>query len=391
MSEQAKYIATTIISPLIDGAEKKDQDRAQWYEPGQTAALSDGVTTSLYSQQAAELVTLFIPSVFDGKLHERLEMLCDTLMAHRINCKTDTLSVDPNASPAMQKMLRRVIQDKTTISFQTTVIAVRLISDIKCVTAEVLKCGDSAMFAFSPQGQLLSTTLDSMNPKEAGNKKVSENTIQFGPGDEILVRVEGALSRFPHLHKKAGISTEYANNWFICKPIDQADEATKADRHLFDIQCFELKPRDLLVVPKYLIGVPQTCKNTRYRMIHYSSNIKPLFSKQSMASLINFEDRGCTTMVLPDHFYCGCYEHYQDRFSINTHFLLCSDGFYGAFDNWPELWTWLQHNKLNLESEVQKNNIMKKLHEQLQTKGGDDDISFIWIRPREETACHPQK
>ena len=64
MVKKSNYTAITVISPLVDGTEKKDQDRAQWYEPGQIAALSDGVTTSLYSQNAAEIVTLFIPSIF---------------------------------------------------------------------------------------------------------------------------------------------------------------------------------------------------------------------------------------------------------------------------------------------------------------------------------------
>ena len=84
---------------------------------------------------------------------------------------------------AMRDILRRVVQRKRAKSFQTTIIA-----------AHVLKCGDSAFFAFSPEGQLLTSSLafstDSQDSKESSDTKHDSSFvpkhIAFGPGDEEI-------------------------------------------------------------------------------------------------------------------------------------------------------------------------------------------------------------
>jgi hypothetical protein len=83
ISTERGYAAIVVVSPLVHGEDKKDQDRARFFEPGQSACLCDGVTSSPDSAQAAELVTSFAPTLFQGNVAERLGVLCDLLMALR--------------------------------------------------------------------------------------------------------------------------------------------------------------------------------------------------------------------------------------------------------------------------------------------------------------------
>jgi hypothetical protein len=43
-----------------------------------------------------------------------------------------------------------------------------------------------------------------------------------------------------------------------------------------------------------------------------------------------------------------------------------------------------------LLQEDTREKVMAELHQQLQKKGGDDDISFIWIQPGKEEICPHQ-
>lgn len=64
------------------------------------------------------------------------------------------------------------------------------------------------------------------------------------------------------------------------------------------------------------------------------------------------------------------------------HILLCSDGLYDAFASFADLFSWLSENAATLR---QKNEeaVMSELHSRLGDKKGDDDISFVWLFPRE--------
>ena len=92
---------------------------------------------------------------------------------------------------------------------------------------------------------------------------------------------------------------------------------------------------------------------------------------------------GSTTMVLPDHFYCGYYDYFQDRFPLGTHFILASDGFYSAFSDSKDLWNWLQDNKQLLADKTKSREILEQLHSTLSVKTSDDDISFVWAYPHD--------
>jgi serine/threonine protein phosphatase PrpC len=385
------YKALIIVSPMLFGDDKKDQDRARWSEPGQIACICDGVSSSPESAVAAELVTSFIPAVFTGDFHDRLTMLCDLLMALREEFQANNTIIFPDNVPkAMQDMLYRIVQRKKATSFQTTIVAAKFVSEENKVVANVFKCGDSEFFAFSPQGQLLTSSLafpssrqnDKDAPSTESGTSLMPKKISFGPGDEILVRIEGQLSEYWGIAKQAGIKAEHIQNWLVCAPLDSCRAGNNSHlENLLDLHTLSLKPSDRLLVPKYLYGTQLTSQDGQYRVLRYSSTIRPVFATGSFASIDSFNHRGSATMVLPDHFYCGSYDSFQDTFPPQTSFILCSDGFYGGFSDWQQLWTWLQVNASGLNRDSDRQAILEQLHTYLHNRGGDDDISFVWIQP----------
>lgn len=390
ISSTAGYTALTIVSPLMFGDDSKDQDRACWDGLGQVGCVCDGVSSSPDSAEAARLVTLFAPALFNGNTHERLAMLCDLLMIQRRQCQdSDTVSFPEGTTPAMQDILRKVVKQKRADSFQTTVIAARFITEEKVVLADVIKCGDSAFFAFTKQGQLLTSSLafpsNLRSDKEQNETPSAAKNIYFGPGDEILIRIEGQLCQYPDLADQAEIRAEHTKNWLVCAPVDGSDDDDKTrSENLLELKVLSLRSTDRLLVPRYLYGNELTCRNREYRSLRYSSAIRPVFTAESLASIIRFAKRGSSTLVLPDHFYCDCFDSFQDSFPLQTQFILCSDGFYSCFSNWQQLWTWLQENAVGLNDDNQRETILKQLHADLHAKSSDDDISFIWVQPNTE-------
>jgi len=375
---------------MMLGDETKDQDRARWFEPGQIACVCDGVTSSPNSAQAAEMVSSFIPVVFNGNSHDKLAVQCELLMALRGESQqSDVTPLPGNMSAAMQDMLRKVVREKQASSFQTTMIAAKFTADHNMVLADVRKFGDSAFFACSSQGQLLTSSLTF--PYDAQSQAKSSGlpagpfgrkTMSFGPGDEILVRIEGPLLDSLALAERAGIKAEHATNWLVCAAIDSCrSNEPAADEKLSDLQTLSLDLGDRLLVPKYLYGTQLTSQGHRYRVLRYSSTVRPVLSRNPLASMNTFSKAGSTTRVLPDHFYRGSFDSFKDRFPPRTHFILCSDGFYGSFCDWQQLWTWLRDNAPSLNHKDERDPILKKLHHDLHTRGGDDDISFVWVQP----------
>ncbi len=79
----------------------------------------------------------------------------------------------------------------------------------------------------------------------------------------------------------------------------------------------------------------------------------------------------------------------ERRPNMETEFLLASDGFYMAFDNIRNVWKWL-HSNLNIlgnkPPRLEQVSLMQELHQKLRRTVGDDDISFVFVRPRVLTA-----
>jgi len=386
------YEALTIVSQMMFGGDKKDQDRARWSEPCQIACVCDGVTSSLYAVEAAGLASSCAPFIFNGNVHDRLAMLCEFLMTLREDCQENKEVIFPENTPVgMQQMLYEIIMRKRSIAYQTTMVAAKFVCDYKGVDANVIKFGDSAVFACSPSGDLLSSSLSfpskSDNSVDASDGKTFQsyklNRKNFGPGDDILVRVEGSLSQYHSLAIRAGIRPENTRNWTVCAPVDSCNNSdNEYKQNLLELQVLPLIPQDRLLVPKFLYGTKLTCQGQKYRLLRYSSTIRYIPAVESVSHANSFGDHSPATKVLPDHFYSGDFDLYQDRFPHGTNFILCSDGFYGSFSNWQQLWEWIEQNAVDLNDNNRKESILDKLHMQLNSKKGDDDISFVWVRPK---------
>ncbi len=93
------------------------------------------------------------------------------------------------------------------------------------------------------------------------------------------------------------------------------------------------------------------------------------------------------TQVLPDHFTTDEIT-LREEVDSGTHVVLCSDGFYEAFHTPGELVDWLLEHEGDFRTE-RGMPVIAELHERLDTRTGDDDVSFIWLcaraAPEEET------
>jgi hypothetical protein len=289
----------------------------------------------------------------------------------------------------MRQMLRNVLRNKKAESFQTTIVAAQLNRDQSAVSVKVVRCGDSALFAFSPEGELLTSSLASSLPYKptpaarAGHRRSPQcsGTMSFGPGTEVLVRIDGPLAVDRHLAQIAGISPEHVGNWIVCTPVDSS-HCRKTGGQTASHSHAPLLEDDRLLVPRYLYGKLLTSGEDQYLILRYSSSIRVVSLGQPLRQLEGFGTGGSSTLVLPDHFYSGAFECFQDTFPHRTHFLLCSDGFYGAFSDWPHLYQWLHDNASLLQQDDRRTDLLQQLHTQLNDRKGDDDISFVWAQPK---------
>ncbi len=374
---QSHYSAVTCLSPMAENGEEKNQDRARWYEPDQIACVCDGVSSSPYSDISAQILTDFAPAIFSDKEIERMHFICDLLMKLRKEA-LDRYTSSCENNDTLQSFLQDIARSKCSTSFQSTLMAVKLTKINKETIADIIKCGDSAMFVFNNKGVLLNTTL-----KDAAVSSVSNDEIIFGPGDELIVKVIGKLSEDTELSQKTNLSEEFAKNWSICKPVDGPCIEKCKDSFSSLQPCLKLNKIEKVIVPDFLLNDSSVIKGSKYCAIEFSSLIRAV----SDTFQINFDivKETSETCVLPDHFYCGHCQFTQDRFPLDSHFVLGSDGFYSAFSNSQEMWNWLQENSDILKHNTETEKPLDQLHEKLQHQSGDDDISFIWAYPVKET------
>lgn len=99
--------------------------------------------------------------------------------------------------------------------------------------------------------------------------------------------------------------------------------------------------------------------------------------------LERLEHRSPFTAVLPDSYdpetenVLAEFKEYPE----DVHLLLCSDGFYDGFASFREIREWLQEHSAELIDPELSDGCLSELHVRLNQKKGDDDISFIWLRP----------
>jgi serine/threonine protein phosphatase PrpC len=383
------YTATRVVSPMTDGEEKKDQDRAAWWPAALTASMCDGVTSSPFSAEAAELVSQFSPVIFsDNNININLKLICDLLMTLRNEKLQTKITTPSHISEQMQQMLQQVAQENIKSSFQTTLVGAKFVLEDIAVVTSVIRCGDSMFLAFSPDGEVLAASpLNDKTPKPV-QEQTRENIstfkpfydIGFGPGDELIARVLGPGSDYLQVAAGAGIKETFMDNWFLCAVVDKCNSQVNKDS-LPEYCAVQLMYRELLLVPRYLVGA--IVKAGSYVRFHYSPAIRMVKSAGTLPRPITFQQSGSTTAVLPDHFYTGQWTYFRDRFPLDAHFVLASDGFFNCFKDSACLWSWLINHRQCLQDDQERINIMEELHKHLHREHSDDDISFVWVYPQE--------
>jgi serine/threonine protein phosphatase PrpC len=262
----------TVLSPGKDDDELKDQDRIMLVETAacdqsvcQFAIVCDGTTTSPYAADAAKFVAENVKELFDPG---GLQTVVDSLNGKRADLLAKPVKTQENHSASIRSLWEEIIRKKYQSSYQTTFVAVcrKRNGDLPDgeIAVKALACGDSGIFIFRENGELVNNNLD----------------------------LQDEVDPFKHVSQLTAVV-----------PDSYEDEI----RHVL----FEFTP--------------------------YPEN--------------------------------------------DTHILICSDGFYDAFTNFKEIHDWLKLCETDLEDPVRQEQHLRRLHTGLNQRKGDDDISFIWLRP----------
>lgn len=376
--------ALTVVSPMCLGGEEKDQDRACWYRRPAVACICDGLTSSPYSAEAARIGVEYSPALFGGNIEERLSGLADVLLTRRWEAQSAAIRIPPETPAAMWPAIREAARQRLESAYQTTLVAASLTPTQDHVTAGVLVCGDSALFAFSPAGDLLTSTLSWQGCGAVSRScpDVDGDTVILQPGAEILVKAAGRASSWPQLVDQMGIAPQHAHQWVVCIPLDRCEGGQRDANQADSRRLHRWRSDDILLVPMFLLGHIPADRDGNYCRLRYSKLIRQASMAPARPKL---NDKGSVTAVLPDHVHCRRWIHHQDRFPLNTHFLLASDGFYGCFLDAGQLWAWLQEHEHELQG-ADRDQALRELHASRHSRCGDDDISFVWVRAAGEAA-----
>ena len=385
-TDRDHYDALAVVSPSRAGGEIKDQDRVRWFPTLGIASLADGVTSSPFGGEAADLATSLSPTLFGGDPRDRLGTLADLLAARRVEAQHAPLNVAPGTSASIQQMVREAAQDRMKSAYQTTLVAVAFTptDDGHCLTT--LCCGDSGFFAFGEAGELLACSLGQQSAHQEAEVRTSTDSdagaLHFGPGDEMLVKIIGSATEYALYAQMAGVEPRFASQWLACVALDIPCSTSATGEQLRQTRAFVLHKGGVLLVPCYLVGNHEVATDAPYRRIRFSTTMRPVSDTESVSPAIGFSNTSPVTAVLPDHFLSGRWSYAQDRFPAEAQFVLASDGFYGAFDDAAELWAWLHTNRSALDDPSTRDRAMQGLHARLDAKSGDYDISFVWVKSK---------
>jgi len=387
-SDRSDYDALVVVSPAVAGGERKDQDRAAWFQKSHVAVVCDGTTSSPHAAEAADLAAKFAPLLFKGSPKVRLSTLCEFLLEQRLQSLSRPVVLKADTPAGMRDTLVEIVLKQRGQGFQTTLASAELtVSDGRALV-RLVTCGDSAFYAFDAEGRLLVDSLRHSGPPaepipdgDAGGHCGSE-AFKLAPGDSVLARVVCTLSDWPDLAAQTGIPPKHAGRWFVCKPLDAVAGARWGGDEVRRAEQVVLAPGHLLIVPEYLTAKPRDDNYRRYRRFVFSRQMRVWPSAGSAAGPAQTHAGSSVTAVLPDHFFAGNWHFWEETFPVGAHFVLATDGFYGCFSGAPDLWCWLERHRPNLTDEDSRDGLMRELHAGLESKRGDDDISFVWLRPR---------
>jgi hypothetical protein len=387
--DRSYYDAVVIISPAVGGGEKKDQDRAAWFEKSYVAVVCDGTSSSPHAAEAAELTVSFTPPLFRGDLKSRLATLCDFLEERRLQSLHRPVVLARGTPAGMRQALIEVVMKQRQQGFQTTLTCVALTILDGRVSVRLLTCGDSAFFAFDPEGHLLADSLCLGTDGRIAAKEVpgspsqapGSQMLRFVPGDEMLCRAICTLSNWPELAAEMGIPAGHADRWLVCRPLDVFVNDRWGSSNDNRAGQVSLTPSHLLVVPDYLVTRPRDEDYVNYRRCRLSTQVRIWPAPQADKPPSSSSGAGSVTAVLPDHFYQGRWHYSEEMFPLEAQFLLATDGFYRSFADPSEQWSWLQEHERQLLHNDTRAAPMMELHAGLARKRGDDDMSFVWLRP----------
>ncbi|HUB00357.1 MAG TPA: protein phosphatase 2C domain-containing protein [Terracidiphilus sp.] len=267
------YEAAFLSSPARGEDADKDQDRTAWDSQRLIACVCDGLTTSPYSAKAAEHLCLRVPEIMAGPqdaILPALRTIRDELLEMREQSMRNALVFDEAIPLVLHEVLSSVAMRGRQLSFQSTLGSIRITeTQDGARVARVLWCGDTGIFAFRQDGELVWSNLE--------------------------LAAAGQLE------------------------------------HRSITPC-----------------LPDCLDNARLLDLAIGSN------KSS-------------TLISED-----------------ASFLVASDGFYTAFPNCYEMWTWLNTYRRHLccgGAAGEKDAAVQALHQGLIGSAGDDDISFVFVFP----------
>lgn len=386
------FEALAVVSPLVEDGEEKNQDRARWFPHVAVATVCDGTSSSARSAEAAQLVADLSPMLFGEDTEECLRGICRLLTLRRAAAQHRPVKLAPGLPPAMQELMSSVARERMSSSYQTTMVSASFTFVDEQVSAEIVRCGDSALFAYSPSGELLlsSPPLDAVADEREGHGSQNHDFTSFGPGDELLVKVLGTLTDHPEIASRSGVQARYASRWVVCMPLDQCERGNVTRRLKCDVAPLMLRPGTLLLTPRYNLERHAGVQDTVYRRLRFATAIRAVQPSDPVqdAPQVVFGAKSNLTAVLPEHVLSGRWVHRTETVPADTHFVLASDGFYGAFDSPGEQWKWLIRHGKRLCDHGSREQLLQKLHARLRSRDGDDDISFIWVSPSKSPLRH---
>jgi len=364
------------VSPSKFGGEAKNQDRAAFDPRTQTACVCDGITSSPYAAQAAEIIAKAAPVILDDpEVH--LKTAVEILNHRREISLASPVRVSSTVPAAIRQLVQESAGSTLRTSFQTTMVALRCQTEDSYTAVTMVSCGDSGLFAFMPTGRLLFTNLaESRDDREYPNKD-GRKKLRFCPGCELLIKPKGILTDYPVIATCLKIQTPA--NWLLCQVIRLFEKsASSLMQNGIEV---ELYTDELIAVPRYLFNPIKMRRYSGLGRLACSRFVRRICDPMIDYSKLTFDLRGNTTAALPDAYAANQYRIIHERFPQNTHFLLCSDGFYRAFSTPAQMWHWLTDHRRQLTVRALKKNLLDDLHRHLDQSCGDDDISFIWLLP----------
>ena len=375
MSQCQNIILT--VSPSMFGGEAKNQDRASFDPRTQTACVCDGITSSPYAAKAAKIVAKAAPVIMDDpEVH--VQTAADILNHHRDIALTCPVQVSASVPIAIRTLVQESARSTMKTSYQTTMVALRCKTEDSYTDAAMIACGDSGLFAFMPNGRLLFTNLAERPKERECSTSNGHKTLSFRPGRELLVKSKGSLADYPVLAQCLKILTP--QNWLLCQALSLIEKTERPTMRHGDL-VVDLLTDEWIAVPRYLFNPIKTGCHSRMGSVVCSRFVRRVCDPITDYAELTFDLRGNTTAALPDAYAANQYRIYYERFPHDTHYLLCSDGFYRCFSTPIQMWQWLMNYRHQLTVRKHKKMLLNDLHRRLDQRCGDDDISFVWLIP----------